>query len=219
MQHFSDQAWADLIRGIDFPQRKEMELHLAKGCLDCTASRNSWKQVQAVALRESSFAPPENAVRMVKLIFAENSVADQSGAAVANLTFDTFALPALAGVRSASAAGARQMVYEADGLAVDLRFDSSPFSQMLSLTGQVLDKRLPDTLLEHSEVILWTQKGLPIAETKANAFGEFNLEFEPQNHLRLSVRVIERAHIRIHLANLCAGSEPDPDANKSDVSN
>jgi hypothetical protein len=219
MQHFSDQAWADLIRGIKPPQREEMESHLAKGCLDCTVSHNSWKQVQAVALRESSFGPPENAVRMAKLIFAENSGADQSGAELASLTFDTFAQPALAGVRSAGAATARQMVYEADGLAVDLRFDFSPLSKTLSLTGQVLDKQLPGTPLQHSEVILWTQKGLPVAETKTNAFGEFNLEFEPQNHLRLSIRVIGRSHVRIHLANLRPEPDSDTQTSGSEISN
>ena len=217
MEHFSDQAWADFIRGINAPQRKEMESHLANGCPDCTVSRNTWTQVQTAALQESSFAPPENTVRIAKLLFA-NSFAGQSEAHVASLTFDTFLQPALAGIRSAAAA-ARQMVYEADGLAVDLCFDRSPQSRMLSLTGQVLDKQVPRAPLQNSEVILWTEKGLPIAETKANAFGEFHLEFEPQNNLRLSIRVVARAHIRIHLANLRDEPESDSQASGSEISN
>jgi len=217
MEHFSNQAWADLIRGINPPQQKEMELHLANGCLECMVSRNTFTKVQTIALRESKFAPPENTVRMAKLMLAENSRAAQARTEVAKLTFDTYAQPALAGVRSAGAPAARHMVYEADGLAVDLHFDAYHPSQLLNLTGQVLDKRRPSTLIENSEVILWTQKGLPVAETKANAFGEFNLRFVPENNLRLSIRVMQRAHFHISLANF----QPDPDSEmtQSEISN
>jgi hypothetical protein len=219
MEHFSEQAWTDLIRGINTAVRKEMDSHLAHGCTDCVASRVTWNRVQAIALRETSYAPPESIVRMVKLLFAENPSVQQSQPILASLTFDTFATPALAGVRSAASAAARQMVYEADGLAIDLRFDASPVSKLLNLTGQVLDKQLPRTPLERSEVILWTHHGQPLAETKANAFGEFNLEFPPQNNLRLSIKVSGRAHVCIHLANLRTEPEWDTTEGMSDLSN
>lgn len=218
MEHFADEAWVDLIRGINPPQRKDMESHLANGCLLCKASHHAWAQVHTVAVQEGRFTPPENLVRMAKLIFEQNLLASQEDIS-ARLTFDTFASPALAGVRSTGAASARQMVYEADGLTVDLRFDISPLSKVLNLTGQVLDKRIPRSSLEYSEVIVWTQKGLPLAQTKANAFGEFNLEFEPQNNLRLAIRIIGRAHIHIQLVNFCAEPKPDTDPDKSDISN
>ena len=57
-------------------------------------------------------------LRMARLEFAAQSFDKQKQPVLASLVFDTFAKPALAGVRSAAAA-ARQMVYEADGLAVD----------------------------------------------------------------------------------------------------
>lgn len=218
MEHFSDQAWVDFTRGVSNPEHKEMESHLANGCANCIAAITTWKQVQTIAVREGSYSAPENAIRMAKLVFAEKWAAENARPEFARLTFDNWMNPALAGVRSAGAA-ARQMVYEVDGLAVDLRFDAPPSSTKLSLTGQVLDQRVPRASLEDAEVILWTQKSLPVAETKANAFGEFNVEFEAQNNLRLSIKVIRRAHIWIQLANLRAESEGEIYPKKADLSN
>lgn len=201
MEHFSEQAWADFVRGVSTSEREEMQGHLANGCNDCAVIRDTWKQVYTVAVREAHYAPPEDAVRMVKLEFAAQAFDKAQQPVLAELVFDTFGKAALAGVRS-SAAAARQMVYEADGLAVDLRFDSPTSSKRIFLTGQVLDRRVPRASIEDSAVILWTHKGLALAETRANAFGEFHLELEPQNNLRLSIQVVGRALIRIPLANL-----------------
>ena len=216
MEHFSEQAWADFIRGVSNTERGEMESHLANGCNECAGARDIWKDLQAVALRESSYTPAESAVRMAKLEFAAQRFEQEKQPVLATLVFDSFANPILAGVRS-SVAAARQVVYEAEGLAVDLRFDGPVRSNTIFLTGQVLDKKVPRSSVEHSPVILWTDRGLALAETKANAFGEFSLELEPQNNLRLSIQVVGRALIRIPLANL--RPEKASDFGRSDVSN
>ncbi len=106
----------------------------------------------------------------------------------------------LAGVRS-SAATARQLVYEAEGLVVDLRFDRLIPSGMVSAVGQILDKRVPRELLGGSAVVVWTDDGQLIATTEANGFGEFQLEFAPQDRLRLTARV-GRRRVHIPLTNL-----------------
>lgn len=217
MEHFSEQAWADFVRGISNSEREEMQSHLADGCNDCAVSRDTWQQVHAVALRESNYAPPSETVRMAKLEYAARSFEKGKQPVLASLVFDTLAQPALAGVRSAGVA-ARQMVYEADGLAVDLRFDHPPSAKRILLTGQVLDRQVPRAPLDDAAVIVWTDRGLALAETKANAFGEFNLELEPQNNLRLSIQVVGRALIRIPLANLRPDAS-DLGTGGSDVSN
>jgi hypothetical protein len=207
MEHFSEHAWTDFVRGISLSERGEMESHLANGCQDCILMHGTWNQVHAITLRENNYAAPEAVVRMVKMEFAAQAFDKAKQPVLASLIFDTLGKPALAGVRSAAAA-ARQIVYEADGLAVDLRFDSPASSKRIFLTGQVLDKRVPRAELEDSAVILWTQKGLAVAETKANAFGEFHLELEPDNNLRLSIQVAGRALIRIPLADLKPEDSP-----------
>src|ERR1700757_4843775 len=100
MEHFSEQAWADFARGISNSEREEMEAHLASGCDDCVAERDTWKHVYTVALREANYAPPEAVVRMVKFEFIAQPLQKGKQPALANLVFDTFAKPALAGVRS-----------------------------------------------------------------------------------------------------------------------
>ena len=201
MEHFSEQAWADFIRGFETPEHHQMELHLANACDDCTRIHNTWKRVQAFFLHEHLYAPPVQAVRMARLEFAILFSREVGPPAFANLTFDTIAKPALAGIRSA-AASARQMLYETEGLAVDLRFDRLPASKLVRVTGQILDKREPYGAIANAAVIVWTSKGLPIAEAKANAFGEFGLQFEPQDGLKLSIQAPEQPAVRIFLANL-----------------
>lgn len=204
MGHFSEQAWVDFIRGFEQAERPQMELHLASACSNCTQIHDTWKRVHTAALRENLYAAPASAVRLIKLEFATRKSGETEPPVFANLTFDTFAKPALAGIRSA-AASARQMLYETEGLAVDLRFDRSPASQFVRVTGQVLGKREPYAAVAEATVMLWTSKGLPIAETRTNAFGEFNLEFEPQDGLRLSIHAHSQALVRVFLANF--GSE------------
>ncbi len=201
MDHFSEQNWADFVRGVgNSESRAELESHLASDRGDCATTLNFWTRMYTVTTREGFSAPPPEAVRMVKLEFAARRNAVSSEPLVANLMWDSFAQPALAGVRSIAAA-ARQMVYEAEGLTVDLRFDRPPQSNTIHLIGQVLSHRTPRISTAGAAVMLWTDSGLSIAETKANEFGEFRLEFEAQNQLRLSIE-IGKSLIRISLANL-----------------
>src|ERR1700746_405415 len=102
MEHFSEQAWADFVRGIGNSERGKMETPLASGCNDCASERDIWKQLNAMALRENTYAPPESAVRMVKLEFSTQRLKSDQGKppVLANLVFDTFLKPALAGGRS-----------------------------------------------------------------------------------------------------------------------
>lgn len=201
MDHFSEQAWADFIRGFQDSKHPEIESHLANACIDCARTHHTWKLVNAIAGREPQYAPPAYAIRMAKLEFSARRSPELESAVVAGLTFDTFAQPALGGVRSAVAT-ARQMIYETEGLAIDLRFDRTPASRLVHVTGQALNKQEPHSPIAEAAVIVWTQKGLPIAETRANAFGEFNFDLEPQNGLRLSIQVPGGRLVRISLANL-----------------
>jgi hypothetical protein len=205
MEHFSEQVFADLVRGIDLPVHAELRSHLASQCPQCLETFKMWNRMGAIATRESSYNAPTGTVRMVKLEFAARRM--QEYEVPANLVFDSIAQPALAGVRSSGAAAARQMVYEAEGMMVDLRFDQQPGSKCISLIGQVLDRQGPRRSLAHAPVMLWTEKGLVITETKTNGFGEFHLEFEVQDRMRLSIQAFGGNVIRIPLASLCADQE------------
>lgn len=203
MEHFSEQVFADLVRGIDTPARAELQSHLARQCPQCVETLKVWSKLQVVAQKENDYCAPENAVRMAKLEFEAQRAGRQE--IPASLVFDSTTQPALVGVRSSGAVAARQMVYEAEGLMVDLRFDQRPGSKSISLIGQVLDRQAARRSLAHAPVMLWTEKGLVLTETRTNGFGEFQLEFEVQNHMRLSIQAFGGKVIRIPLASLDTG--------------
>jgi len=201
MQHFSEQAWADFVRGVSKSETKaNIESHLARGCCDCGATSDVWNQLQTIVSNEKSYMPPESAVRMVKLEFVTTNSQEQASV-LANLLFDTFVQPLAAGIRS-GAAVARQLVYEAEGLTVDLRLDSQSPSGKILVVGQVLDQRLPRVSPRGVSIALWTPKGQPFLEVSPNESGEFQLEVEAQDDLRLLIEVAGRKTIRIPLANL-----------------
>lgn len=205
MEHFSQQIFADMVRGISAPEHTELRSHLASQCPQCVETFKMWNRLNAIAGRENQYNVPADSVRMAKLEFTVRRT--QENEVPANLVFDSISQPALAGVRSSGAAAARQMVYEAGGMMVDLRFDQQPGAKCISLIGQVLDRQGPRRSLAHAPVMLWTEKGLVITETKTNAFGEFHMEFEAQSRMRLSIQAFGGNVIRIPLSNLASDQE------------
>jgi hypothetical protein len=202
MAHFSDEAWADFARGINHSEASPaIQKHLLAACAECLRARESWSRVRTSACAENSYVVPEDAVRMVKLRFEVMHRQQTQDYAPGNLIFDSLSQPAMAGIR-AGGVSARQVVYEADGLTVDMRMDRQPRSSRVCVVGQVLAKGASQLSLDGATVILWTEKGEPIVAVKTTTFGEFQLDCEPQNHLRLSIEVSGRRPVRIPLANL-----------------
>jgi tRNA A37 threonylcarbamoyladenosine synthetase subunit TsaC/SUA5/YrdC len=120
---------------------------------------------------------------------------------LATLVFDSLNQPLTAGVRS-GASDSRQIMFEAEGTMVDFVLDSGRQSGTVSLIGQVVDKNGTKVAPRRVAVTLWTESGQPIAETSANEFGEFQLEFAPQDRLRVSVEIAGHKSIRIPPINL-----------------
>lgn len=201
MEHFSEQSWADLARGIHMSANvQNIQAHLAAGCSSCKKSNEFWGRFNQMAVAENTYAPPENLVRMVKLEFTAKQRSAPEKWTLAQVLFDTIGQPLPAGVRS-SAATARQVVYEAEGLTVDLRFDRNATARTVSVVGQVLDKAVPREPLLGAPVVLWTSDGQLVGAAVTNEFGEFQLEFVPQNDLRLTTRVGKR-RVQIPLSDL-----------------
>ena len=202
MEHFSEQVWADYVRGIGQPKMSlEIETHLATGCPDCTPVCGMWKRVYSIATSDASLAPPDDVVRVVKQEMAARQLAEPSPWTLARLVFDSLNEPLAAGVRS-GAFDARQLMFDAEGTMVDLVLDTRPQSQMITLVGQVVDKHGAKVAPRQVRVVLWTETSQPVAEVSANEFGEFQLEFPAQDRLRLSVEIVGYKYIRIPPLNL-----------------
>jgi len=206
MRHFSERPWADFVRGISGPEISgDMRAHLAEGCTKCKTALDAWSRVRRLASEEAAYAPPENLVRLVKLGFASKPAHQPRTSTLenwtlANLVFDSFAQPLPAGVRSA-ALSAWQVVYEAEGLTVDLRFGHRAQSKTVHLVGQVFDKRAVRVWQSDATIELSTEHGQLVATTAVNAMGEFHIEFKPQDQLWLSVKAAGRNTVRIPLTN------------------
>jgi len=198
MDHFSEQAWADFARGVGPSQG--MKAHLMAGCLNCKTAHGFWSRVQTMAMAERTYSAPEDLVRLAKLEFSARKELDQTWIP-AHTVFDTFSIPLWAGTRGANL-WPRQVVYEAEGLTIDLRLERAAQLGKVSAVGQILDShasvREP---MNSASVVLWTGEGRLVATSTPNAYGEFQLEFDAQNDLRLTARVGSR-RVRMSLIEL-----------------
>ena len=206
MQHFSEQPLADFVRGVSGQKiSRDIKAHLAEGCSKCKTAHDGWSRVRRLATEEAAYAPPENLVRLVKLGFG-GKPAHQPWASVlanwtvANLVFDSFAQPLQSGVRSGTL-NIWQVIYEAEGLTVDLRFGRRSQSTEVHVVGQVFDKQTVRALQNNASVELSTEQNQLVATTAISDLGEFHLEFEQKDPMWLSVKAAGRNTVRIPLTN------------------
>jgi len=199
--HFSDETWADFVRGVtNTREANDIQAHLSRGCKDCLDARDIWDGLRVAAIHEIAYAPPEELVRRLKLQFTTATFAAPADAVMP--VFDSFLQP-LPGFRSGASAP-RQLVYEGENLTVDLRLEQAPRSSRILATGQVLNTRTPQRALSEGKITLWTVRGLPILETTPNSQGEFQLEFDAQETLHLSISICGDNSLRIALPRLHA---------------
>ena len=201
MKHFSEQTWTDFARGIASPANRDLEGHLSEGCPECSSANLLWKAVYAMGQNEPSLSPPDLAVHRVKVEFAASQPVQTEAFIMAKLMFDNLSQALTAGVRSGGS-DSRQLMFDAEGTMVDLVIDTHPKSGTISLVGQVVDKRGTKVAPRQVSVMLWTETGQCLAEASADQFGEFQMEFPPQDRLRLSVEIVGHKSIRIPPVNL-----------------
>lgn len=202
MQHYSDETWVDFVRGVGpADATKALASHLETGCADCGATLALWTGLRTAAANDSQYSPSAELMRRLTLEFTTRYSPKSAEMTLAKLVFDSFGQPLPAGVRSGAVA-ARQLVYEVEGLSVDLRVEKDLQSKKICAVGQVLDRKIPRALLCQGAVILWTAQGYPMMETNPNEYGEFQLEFEAQEQLRLSIEMTGRSPFRIALPEL-----------------
>ena len=201
MEHFADPRWADYVRGVGAAgAKREIEAHLLSGCGECKPVFDFWKWVGDFAARDVAYTPPDNLTRLMKLALYNEQVPETETWTIANLVYDSMSRPLVAGIRSGGTS-TRQFVFEAEGLTVDLRFEKKPQSNIIYASGQVLDKQTPLTWMDNTTVILWTEKGKTIDVAEANKHGEFQLQFEAQDQLRISIVTMGRKTVRIPLGS------------------
>jgi hypothetical protein len=149
--------------------------------------------------RELNYRPPVDAVRSAKAAFVSTERWKwlPRMAQVARLIFDSSQAAAPAAVRGATACD-QQLLQESKPYLVDVRVECEPARKRVHLTGQVLNSEEPDKNVVDAEIFLLKGEHLA-ARTKANASGEFSLEFKDEEGLQLFVDIPGKQVIEIRL--------------------
>jgi len=185
VKHFSDELWADFVRNLaPATTAQAMQKHIEDGCSKCEAVLKSWQDVFRIALSESGFAPPQDAVRIAKAQFA--AVAGVQKGRPVRLVFDSNLQPLTAGVRGSISA--RQLLYETDELYIDLRLEPQREANRdrVCLVGQILDRTSQTRAAQGLKVRL-LQGQQAVTDTATNQHGEFQFEFDAGKDMCLSI--------------------------------
>ena len=129
-----------LDKRLEEPEAARVATHLATSCAACAETTDWYERVRVVAGSDDSVVPPSWVFKRALRIFDTQrhrpGLTERIGQAIATLVFDSFARPALAGVRSTETAN-RQLLYRAGDYSVDLQIAPSEHAHM-DLIGQVL---------------------------------------------------------------------------------
>jgi hypothetical protein len=195
--HFSEEDWVDYVRRLG-GDRRGLERHLATGCRPCGSALRFWEAVLGLAGHEASYSPPDGVVGQARAEFALRRPETTSRLArTASLIFDSFHQPQPVGVR-ASGPGPLQLVYKSGHHMVMLRVEPTAASDRVSIVGQILDEANPKRSLQDVAVLV-LKGGETLDRTLTNQLGEFQLESERAESLRISVGIPEIGSLTVPL--------------------
>jgi hypothetical protein len=193
--HFDDDAWQSFVRGI-LPASLEqaMRAHLDGGCTGCQRSHEIWKRVVETAGRNEPFS----ADALANAVFAfRQRIPFRAGLALlAERVFDSFLDRVLVGIRVSASAAARQLVYEAGGYLIDLQFEHLAGGRG-ALTGQVVHA-WSEGATRGAGVVLLREDSV-VGQTVANSIGEFQLDCEYWDNLKICLGLEDETFIEVLL--------------------
>lgn len=211
MKHYDINEWTDYVRQVgDTSQRADMSQHLGTGCKKCNGIVSFLSKLTAVTASDT-VSVPDQLVRNAKAMFAMSRPEKVSlSSIVAKLVYDSFREPVPAGVRGQPRV-TRQAMYEAGDYCVDLRMEHERGGAIVTLVGQVASRKNPGQGVAGTPVMLLSGKEV-VAKASCNRFGEFQMEYPPQQHVRLHVPVADEnrwIEVRLHeLSPENTGEEP-----------
>jgi hypothetical protein len=202
VKHFSLESWVDIARGTaPSDEQVEMLRHVA-ACGQCARTLHTWRRVVAIARGEASFEPPPEAIRAIETAYLRQvrQVSSTGRSLLARLVFDSFRAPAAVGVRTIDLCS-RQLLYEVDDLAIDLRIETPGDSARSSLIGQLLHPSKGAQSRGGLPVSLVLGRA-PVARTSTNPFGEFAFDVELSKRQRIRIQLDDKRSIVVPLACL-----------------
>ena len=201
MKHYAIDEWVDFTRGIVAGEpAAQMLAHLEGGCADCRRLCDFTSKLSTTCAGVASAAVPEYALRMARAIFpVRMQDRPKRGSRLpVEMLFDSFLVPSMVGVRSTWQVG-WQGLYRAGDCSVDLRIEPELKSSRAAVIGQITSHVQPAIEMGNLPVCLRAGK-LVVAETTSNRFGEFQMEYDPQQtRLRLCIYLRDSKSIQMPL--------------------
>ena len=144
--------------------------------------------------------PADQIVLSVKASIAIQTNTKNDAAHASELLFDSSAQPLPPGARTSVVSG-RQLLYRIGSVYVDMEIDRKSNSARAALVGQMLDSARPGHPLAGVPVAL-CEKGRSVARTQSNDNGEFRLEFDVKNGLKLLLSMDRRHPVHLPLTDM-----------------
>ncbi len=170
--------------------------HLSSGCPDCRENHVWLEDVLRLASEDKSFEYSEETIEQIVTYFKARPAAPSPSLRqfFARLIFDSFAPYQMADVRSDMAGGpavsGRQMLFQAQGYDIDLRFEKAEDSADEELIGQVLFGKQSASGLDHLSAHLFKGEA-EIDQVKTDARGIFKFARVPAGVYNLKIKVPE----------------------------
>ena len=195
MKHFSDECWADFVRGTGAQvTHTAMQEHMNEGCAQCAAALATWRDVFTLAQREFDLMPPNDIVRIVKSQFA-GAPTESRGV---RMVFDSALQALTVGVRGSVMS--RQFLFETDAYYIDLRLEPSLSANHACVVGQVLGRHGGQNI--GGVAISLRQGRLSLDRTITNQHGEFQVEFVLNKDISIVIGADEEPGVVLPLYGL-----------------
>jgi anti-sigma factor RsiW len=179
-------------------EKSSLEAHLAI-CADCAESKRQIETLDTWLREDASFEPPGHLVERWMNVFEPVVIPKKTSLEriIASVVFDSFDQPMLADVRRPGTA-ARQRIFRAGDIDVDVKIESAAAGERITLAGQVLSGK--SDFFDNAPVRLESQ-GVVRSRTRTNKMGEFSFEVANDTyHLSIELKegeiVIFNAHHR-----------------------
>jgi hypothetical protein len=174
------------------PDRAGVADHLATGCLACGETRNWYASVRLATSTDDSVAPPPWVFKRAIRIFdaaQRPRLKERIGQAIAWLIFDSFARPALAGVRSSETAN-RQLLYRAGDYSIDVQIAPSEETRAV-LIGQILREGESNFESVSGLKLEIVQGERPVSSSVTDEMGEFKFSGVEHGVYKLRIELSE----------------------------
>jgi hypothetical protein len=183
MTHPSFASLLDYVEGSLPPEaRAAIDEHLAGPCSQCSVELSRIRAALGALANDDTVAPPEETLRRAVAAFRARPAAPPRVRIAAILVFDNYRQSSLAAVRG-PAARARQLLFTAEGLDIDLQITFAEGGA--TLVGQILGQGQPSIVRLH-------RAGEVLDDVGADAFGRFAFRPIPQGKYDLVIEFDSR---------------------------